>query len=363
MFLIVTELLKTQGTIEAVARPKKTRRKTERRPVSTETENQSSPILILGAGVSGLTTGVLLQEKGYDVEIWARDLSPDTTSNVAGAVWFPYKVNPDTDLTVWSGKTLTALEELHVSLGSEATGITISPVIELKHSPSEDPWWKDAVKNLRHALPNELPPGYQDGFVFDAPVVNMDVYLSYLMQTFQSKGGRIKQQTVHDLSEAFNVSSIVINCTGLGSRELVNDRDIHASRGQVIKVRQNGSRRVLIDEDSDAALSYIIPRLNDIVLGGTSEEYSEMLATDEHQTQDILRRCSRLDPAFKNITQSDILRVVAGLRPVRSRVRLKEEYPSPEKILIHNYGHGGAGVTLSWGCAEAVVDLVSKFKK
>jgi D-amino-acid oxidase len=128
----------------------------------------------------------------------------------------------------------------------------------------------------------------------------------------------------------------------------------------VVRVRHNGYRRVLLDDTGPNAVAYIVPRVDDIVLGGVDDEYDERTEIDPAQTPDILARCAKLVPEFAGITQDDILSVAVGLRPVRSSVRLELERPGPGQAVIHNYGHGGAGVTLSWGCAAEVVQLVGR---
>ncbi|MDQ2906955.1 MAG: FAD-binding oxidoreductase, partial [Chloroflexota bacterium] len=124
-------------------------------------------------------------------------------------------------------------------------------------------------------------------------------------------------------------------------------------------VRHTGFRRVLVDEHNLAQLIYIVPRTHDIVLGGTYEEQNESTQIDPETTRAILRRCVRLVPTFATLAPDDIISTGCGLRPVRSTVRLEAERPAPQQLLIHNYGHGGAGITLSWGCAMDVVALLT----
>jgi D-amino-acid oxidase len=214
--------------------------------------------------------------------------------------------------------------------------------------------------------------GYADGFVFDAPVIDTSIYLNYLRSRFEAAGGAIvEDRAVHDLSEAFAVCDLVVNCTGLGARELVHDSAFRPTLGQVVRVRQNGFTRVLIDDHgpktqpyASGTMTYVVPRMSDIILGGTAiaddttadDEIKQKIDSDEVQA--IIRRCAALAPEFANLTQDDILEVKIGLRPVRSDVRLERESPAPGRWLVSNYGHGGAGVTLSWGCAAEVVDLI-----
>jgi D-amino-acid oxidase len=319
-------------------------------------------ILILGCGVSGLTCGLRLLEAGHHVRIWTRDLPFTTTSSVAAAVWYPYKAYPEDKVTAWGAEAFRVFASLADRADVEGTGVRMADVLELLAAPAPDPWWVTAVTSFRHATPAELPSGYSDGYVFSSPVVEMPIYLDYLLRRFAATGGTITQRAVNSLGDALAECPVVVNCTGLGARDLTGDADLHPSRGQVLRIRATGFRRCILDDTGPNAVAYIVPRLTDIVLGGTDDEGNAGTEPDPAVTADILRRCARLDPAFAAVSAADILSVAVGLRPVRSAVRLEAEHPDadhPDRLLVHNYGHGGAGVTLSWGCAAEVVSLVA----
>ncbi|MEM6723353.1 MAG: FAD-dependent oxidoreductase, partial [Bacteroidota bacterium] len=142
--------------------------------------------------------------------------------------------------------------------------------------------------------------------------------------------------------------------TGLGARTLVNDPELYPIRGQLLKVAMDQApTAVYTDDEGTNALAYIIPRSDGVILGGTTEQHQEREQTDPQTLQAIRQRCERILPALKNAT---IIDQYAGLRPARSQVRLEidPQYPN----LIHNYGHGGSGYTVCWGCAEAVKQLI-----
>jgi D-amino-acid oxidase len=314
-------------------------------------------VLIIGAGVSGLTTGLALLRGGHQVRIWAAALPPATTSNVAAAVWYPYKAYPVERVTAWGAQTY---REFVAMAANPEAGVRMSDVLEMLPTATPDPWWVSAVDGFHHADLAELQPGYTDGYAFAAPVIDTGIYLDYLLRRFQAEGGLIETRTVGDLAEAFTACPVVVNCAGLGARELVGDHDLHSSRGQVLRIRHNGSRRVVLDDYGPNAVAYIVPRLHDIVLGGTDDEGNASTEPDPGVTRDILRRCASLDPAFAAISERDIVSVAVGLRPVRSAVRVEMERPAPDRLLVHNYGHGGAGVTLSWGCAAEVAEVLAR---
>ncbi|HEY7984345.1 MAG TPA: FAD-dependent oxidoreductase [Ktedonobacterales bacterium] len=313
-------------------------------------------VLVIGGGVAGLTTGLRLLEAGHAVRLWARALPPDTTSNVAAAIWYPYKAYPVERVTAWGAAAYRVFTGL---AADPASGVRLTPVLEYLPAPAGDPWWVSAVADFRHARADELAPGYVDGYSFTAPVIDMGVYMGWLLARFQTAGGSVTIRAVGDLAEAFATCATVVNCAGLGARELVGDRDLHPSRGQVARIRHNGFARALLDDHGPNAVAYVVPRTRDIVLGGTDDEGNDSTAVDDAVTRDILRRCARLDPAFANVQPADVISVAVGLRPVRSSVRLEAERPAPDRLLLHNYGHGGAGVTLSWGCADEVVALLA----
>lgn len=318
---------------------------------------EATDALVLGCGVSGLTTAILLQRQGRRVTIWARDVPPHTTSNIAAAVWYPYRAFPVDRVLKWGADSYGAFREL---VGKPNTGVILANVLDLQPEPSAaDPWWAESVDGFRHARPDELPAGYGDGFVFDAPVIDTSIYLDYLRSQFEAAGGVIvANRKVRDLSEAFAACNLIVNCTGLGARELVHDARLRPSRGQVARIRHNGFRRVILDDYGPNSLAYIVPRINDIILGGTAIDDEESTAIDSAETPAILRRCAALSPDFAAVTEDDILEVKVGLRPVRDEVRLEMETPAPGRWLIANYGHGGAGITLSWGCAAEVAERV-----
>lgn len=312
-------------------------------------------ILILGAGVSGLSTGILLLKRGFNVTIWAKDLPPNTTSNKAAAVWYPYLCNPKDKATPWAKFTLEYFKKEIIS--DPRSGCIMRKVIEIFDKKQPDPWWANAVNGeVNRPTEAELPEGYIDGYEIEAVVMDTSIYMEYLVNLYKKLGGIIIQKEVSTINEALEDSPIVVNCTGLGSRKLFSDQTIFPVRGQTVKIKPNGFDKVIADDEGPNNLALIIPRISDIVLGGTTQENDWNTEIDPEDTKEIVRKVSSMYPQFKD---AEIISASVGLRPVRPEIRLEAEDFSG-KTVIHNYGHGGAGFTLSWGCAQDVVNLVDK---
>jgi D-amino-acid oxidase len=147
---------------------------------------------------------------------------------------------------------------------------------------------------------------------------------------------------------------VVVDCAGLGARELVPDPSLAPVRGQVVLVDQVGVDEWVVDDQGRGVLTFVIPRIDDIVVGGTAEEGAEDLSVDRDVAEDILRRARALVPALSGAA---VRGHRVGLRPGRPAVRLDAERRHGRTV-VHCYGHGGAGVTLSWGCADEVAGLV-----
>ncbi|QSQ16071.1 FAD-dependent oxidoreductase [Myxococcus landrumensis] len=310
-------------------------------------------IVILGSGVSGLTCGIRLLEAGHSVEVWARELPPRTTSDVAAAVWYPYRAWPQERVNVWAKRTYGVLESL--SRERPDAGILMIPGVEVFRRHVEDPWWRDSVPDFRRARPDELPPGLSEGYHFSAPVIEMPRYLPFLMERLRKLGGRIVQREVRSLEEAWARTPVVVNCTALGAREVVGDETLFPIRGEVLRVTPPPTGRFIFDDECEQGIAYVIPRSRDCILGGTVDEGNASLVPDPEVARGILERNAPLLPPGAVF---EVVEHKVGLRPGRPSVRVEAEV-SGARVVVHDYGHGGAGVTLSWGCAEEVVTLVA----
>jgi D-amino-acid oxidase len=306
---------------------------------------------VVGCGVIGLTAALSLREAGLDARIVTAALPAETTSSVAAALWYPYKAYPEDLVLLWGKRTFEVFEDLARIPDS---GVYMRYGVELLHERVPDPWWVEAVPQVRRCAEDELPPGYRDGHAFVAPVVEMPVYLGYLLNRFARAGGRIEQRAIHSL-ENVGEARVVVNCAGLGARELAGDLSMEPIRGQIVRVRNPGLERFMLDEENPEGVTYVVPRSDDCILGGTAEEGAWDTEPDPETAAGILRRCAALEPCLAGI---EVLGHKVGLRPGRPEIRLEREDAARGQLLVHNYGHGGSGVTLSWGCAEETLRLV-----
>ena len=302
--------------------------------------------VVVGAGVSGLTSALRLAEAGFRVRMLARERTPGTTSDVAAAVWYPFRCGP-ADLGLgWSRRAYRVFRDLARDPG---TGVTMVDGIDLTE-PGASPWWAVAVDALRDATDDELPAGYLRGRVFSSPVAMMPVFLKWLESRLDALGVAIEAKSVSGLEPLLLEASLVVNCTGLAARELVRDDDLHPIRGQIVRVSPGHATRFVQAGGDGSPLIYVIPRPDCTVLGGTAEVGSWDLDVEPATSGAILERCVAVAP---ELARADVLSQAVGLRPGRSEVRL-ETVRLEGGVIIHNYGHGGGGMTLSWGCAEEV---------
>jgi D-amino-acid oxidase len=180
------------------------------------------------------------------------------------------------------------------------------------------------------------------------------IYLDYLAARFRDAGGEFHpNMRFTNLEQVDPAFDLIINCTGIGARTLVHDSELEPHRGQVAIVAKMDCPCAVVCDD--APLMYAIPRSNDCVFGGTNE-LSDDRAVDPAATACIVAECSRI----LGINEPNVLRERVGLRPFRrSGVRLERQNLRDGRPVVHNYGHGGSGFTLSWGCAEAVLRIAA----
>ncbi|MEM7114385.1 MAG: FAD-dependent oxidoreductase [Chloroflexota bacterium] len=311
-------------------------------------------ITILGCGVSGLTCGLRLIEAGFQVKILAYEIPPNTTSNTATALWYPYKAYPEERVLGWCKFAYEKFEELSQV---EASGVYFVELMTIFSQPVGDPWWMDGVRGFRHAASSELPATYKGGYVLEVPLIEAPIYMDYLVSEFKRRGGIIQktETEIEDLSSLYAETALLVNCSGIGAKQLCNDDDVYPIRGQTIRMSNPSITKSFLDTEAPA---YLFARKNDCIVGGTAEEGNWALDYDAKTAVKMLDKCLQIDGSLKD---AEVLEHIVGLRPGRKEVRLEAEHIAAANCwVVHNYGHGGAGFSLSWGCAEEVASLVEQ---
>ncbi|XP_066867755.1 D-aspartate oxidase isoform X2 [Kogia breviceps] len=263
-------------------------------------------IAAVGAGVMGLSTAVCISKlvPRCSITVISDRFTPETTSDVAAGMLIP-PVYPDT------------------------------PIHKQKQ------WFKETFDHL-FAIANSAEAK-------DAGVL--------LVSGLKGSGGLILTRRIEDLWELHPSFDIVVNCSGLGSRQLAGDPKIFPVRGQVLKVQAPWVKHFIRD---GSGLTYIYPGISNVTLGGTRQKGDWNLSPDAEISKGILSRCCALEPSLRGACD---IREKVGLRPSRPGVRLEKELlaqGSRRLPVVHHYGHGSGGIAMHWGTALEAARLVSE---
>ncbi|WP_017716644.1 FAD-dependent oxidoreductase [Kamptonema formosum] len=353
-------------------------------------------VLVIGAGVTGLTTSLCLQRQGFEVTVVAEKFAPHITSVVAGALWeWPPAVcghhQDPISLTRSKDWCVTSYNIFSTLADHPETGVFMRPsVFYFKHPVKESTKDFEKMLELQEKVldfshdaglieENGVSPnlGLKDAYSHLSPMVDTDVYMDWLLKEVERAGCYIKPGKIsgyltdeeQTMKTYFGVDAI-INCTGLGATELTNDT-VSPLRGALIRIRNDGKTMPRITKahcvshdgsEKDTGFIFIVPRGHKmLLLGGFAEanEWDLNIGLENYRPiQDILDRCLEFLPVLKNAQIDPKEPVRVGLRPLRQQnVRLEQEQGT---CIIHNYGHGGSGVSFSWGCALEVVEIAKK---
>lgn len=311
-------------------------------------------VTVIGCGVSGLSSAIRLQEAGFPVQIISRELPPHTTSDVAGAIWHPISAENLPNGLRWAA---ACLDELLRLVDVPESGVRIIQLLEPVEEGKEGERWQKLLDDVRAVPEDELPPGYTAGFRYPVPLIETPVYMAYLVRRFQANGGDIRQALVSDLGKVTGAERLVVNCTGAWAGKLTGDSRVFPIRGQVLLLPpQPQIQRGFISHGGPLGFTYIFPRGQDCLLGGTSEAGVWSVRPNSASSAAIRGRCASVD---RSLQDAEVLEVRVGLRPGRDEVRLELEETTNGPI-IHNYGHSGIGHTLAWGCADDVTQLAKE---
>ena len=349
-------------------------------------------IVVVGAGCFGLSSAIRLLQAGYQsVVVLSRHRTPHTTSDGAGALWRPVIDADDVMAPLydrWGQRTLTVLAAILRDFGHIATGSSWVNGYEFGNESLPVPLFAQYIPGFRKVAQDELQqlniPGTY-AFNYNSIIADMTTYLPFLHRQFEQLGGEYIEGEIDSFSPPYSHSSpalstllssaeLIVNCTGLAPSKLLNDSHMRPVRGYLVRVSAPFLHHWLYSNDTKA---YLFPRHRDCVLGGTFDVGCSDTNTSETVRDDVLERCAAVVPDIKSCR---ILNEWVGLRPWRDMLRLELEWPSGTVELleaesrqrldvqaagcavpvIHNYGAGGSGMTIHWGCAEEVVQLARR---
>lgn len=295
-----------------------------------------------------------LIRKRFSVNLYTQKDAQDSVSGVAAAIWFPYKAYPIEDVNKWSLQSYNKYIDL--AKNAETGGHFIPFSIVEKEETT--PFWLQALPDgleitKTTASYNNIP---STTYTTLLPLVETPLFLKYLQKQFKDLGGKVIYKTItsiHDL----NSDKTYINCLGLGAAKIFGDTQTYPIQGQIVKLEPSKNISGLsiefpFDEFIDEHL-YIIPRSDCIIVGGSSVDSTSDINNNQDRIDRILNRAYTIVPELKKLR---ILDAKVGLRPGRNQVKINKD----DKLNVyHNYGHGGSGYTIAWGCASHVANLIA----
>ena len=303
-------------------------------------------ILVVGAGVIGLTSAICLAEAGLAVRVRTALPSRQSTSRVAGAIWASSVAEPAVEVRRWAS---TGLGEFRSLAERANTGVRIARGRIASRRSGEPP--PDIFPGVELRPSDRVPVGFLGAFTVSLPLIDMPRYLDYLAGRLAGAGGVIELGPLGDLGEAAEQASRVVNCAGVGARDLAADPALHAVRGEHVVVANPGLEEFFVEQPRDDEWTCFFPHGERVVLGGNATQDDWSLDVDRAGAERILARCAQVEPRLKD---ARIIEHQVGLRPTRAVIRVQRE-PLGAATVVHNYGHGGSGVSLSWGCARDVL--------
>ena len=306
---------------------------------------------VLGCGIVGLTSAIALQEQGFRVRLIAKEKYDRSLSSKVGAIWFPFEIQPQEKANAWASLAYARYQQETIT----ESGVSFIEFTTAYTAESNNDWTKLLPEGaVRKASPDELPKGMECAFISLVPLAEPTKYLPYLFQQFLKNGGSFEKGKVSSMEELAALDQLVINCTGLGAKEICLDQDLHPMRGQILRCEKLPVAS-FANSTKKGALSYLIKRSDDCVIGGTDYENDWNEEADAADTELILNRLKD-NGIFQD---PKILEILVGLRPRRSAVRF--EFDASYPGVFHNYGHGGAGFTVAWGCAFELAEKLKNF--
>ena len=231
------------------------------------------------------------------------------------------------------------------------------------------PSWKDIVYDFEVIDGQKLskidkpliPTRFTKAITFKTFTVDQSYYLKWLTDKLVNMGVQFERRKLNNIDEVCHDGyDIIVNCAGLGASELLSDTEMYPIRGQVLRLDAPFVENIYFFNKS-----YFIPNVDSLVVGGTAQKGDWSTEPRQEDTDRILNDAIAF---FPQIATATIQNVWAGLRPGRTPLRLEMESKVKNETsnskrrsrIIHNYGHGGSGVTIAWGCAQEVAEMIEQ---
>eukprot|EP00045_Choanoeca_perplexa_P002683 m.25943 g.25943 ORF g.25943 m.25943 type:complete len:397 (+) comp11648_c0_seq1:289-1479(+) len=336
--------------------------------------DQSISIAVVGAGVMGLSSALELAKQipSCHITILAEKFTPDTVSDGAGALLRPIFLEdtPEQDQSRWCTSTFSLCYDLIRQGRQEEAGMTLCSGYDISGQERPAPYWKDDVLGFRHVDKAELTglgPAWAKGtqaWYYTTVMIDSSRCLEWLQSECQAHGVVLQQRKVLELSELYCNYDIVVNCTGCGAAQLSRDNTLKPARGVTVRLNAPWVKQFMIASDLDSygegEFTHIFPRSRTLVVGGVKQFDSPSIEVSDSEVKAIVDRAVAFDSSLR---QAEIINTWAGHRPVRPSVCLTSHPIQSRRatFLVHNYGHGGSGLTLWQGCAEDVCYLVQRY--
>ncbi|KAI1617869.1 D-amino-acid oxidase, variant 2 [Exophiala viscosa] len=335
-------------------------------------------IVVLGAGVAGLTTAFEARQRfpSAQITIVAKYLPGFTSpteyvSPWAGANWHSF----EKERNQYAEYDAVAFKKfVDIAAKTPESGVKALPmrVIYDSDEARKNPlWYGEVVGGIKEAPKDELPAGAVMGLDMDSFMINTVAYLSWLQQqVLHAKVKFMRRSYTHidDLMSDFPGAHAFFNCTGLGARHLggVEDETVYPTKGQTLLIAEpiTPLKRMYIQKNAswgDNEFAHVFPRPlgGGIILGGVRRDNDWTAEPDMELAERIKQRCCALAPELGKPEDLQVLSHNVGLRPSRkggARVELEKRNG---KLLVHNYGASGAGYQSSWGMAAHALDLLN----
>lgn len=334
---------------------------------------------IIGGGVQALSTGILLQHLGYETKMLSQDFSyldgadtPTVSTDYAAASVYPVQIESDYSEDELIARAESTFEPFYRTEGVPVRKHTHHYLYEEPHD-EPNPARMDVQDATEYdgPLPSRTGKAVQGGYVCKEYFVEMPEYIPLLYEAYQALGGETEQRTVEPGEVDDLPGDTVFNCSGYGSRALFDDDSMRAIKGHILQVPYDGDEPLPFSytytPSEYSHYAYMYPRKDTVLFGGSylkgdiddgewhGESPRKPMEIDGHTiperlytvTEDIMGR--HVDITTENVS------VKYGYRPYRADGMRVEAADG----VVHNYGHGGSGVSMSWWSALEAVEHVA----